>query len=57
MVLRINDVAPDFAAQTTQGQISFHDWLGDSWGGGCSCIPRIYTVLHDRTRRAGWAAG
>ena len=32
MVLRINDVAPDFAAQTTQGQISFHDWLGDSWG-------------------------
>ena len=33
MVLRINDVAPDFAAQTTQGQLSFHDWLGDSWGG------------------------
>jgi len=32
MVLRINDVAPDFAAQTTQGQLSFHDWLGDSWG-------------------------
>ena len=32
MVLRLNDVAPDFAAQTTQGQISFHDWLGDSWG-------------------------
>ena len=32
MVLRINDVALDFAAQTTQGQLSFHDWLGDSWG-------------------------
>ena len=32
MVLRINDIAPDFSAQTTQGQISFHDWLGDSWG-------------------------
>ncbi|MEC7237559.1 MAG: peroxiredoxin, partial [Pseudomonadota bacterium] len=32
MVLRINDVAPDFAAQTTQGPIGFHDWLGDSWG-------------------------
>ena len=32
MVLRINDTAPDFSAQTTQGQISFHDWLGDSWG-------------------------
>ena len=32
MVLRINDIAPDFSAQTTQGQISFHDWLEDSWG-------------------------
>ena len=32
MVLRINDIAPDFSAQTTQGQISFHNWLGDSWG-------------------------
>lgn len=32
MVLRINDVAPDFAAQTTQGPIGFHDWLGNSWG-------------------------
>jgi len=32
MSLRINDVAPDFTAQTTQGEISFHEWLGDSWG-------------------------
>ncbi|WP_257255441.1 MULTISPECIES: peroxiredoxin [unclassified Endozoicomonas] len=31
MTLRINDVAPDFAAQTTQGSIHFHDWIGDSW--------------------------
>ena len=30
MVLRINDIAPDFTAQTTQGEITFHDWLGDS---------------------------
>jgi alkyl hydroperoxide reductase subunit AhpC len=32
MTLRINDVAPDFEAQTTQGPIHFHEWLGDSWG-------------------------
>jgi alkyl hydroperoxide reductase subunit AhpC len=29
--LRINDVAPDFRADTTQGTINFHDWIGDSW--------------------------
>jgi len=32
MSLRINDQAPDFTAQTTEGQINFHEWLGDSWG-------------------------
>ncbi len=32
MALRIGDTAPDFTAETTQGSISFHDWLGDSWG-------------------------
>ena len=31
MALRINSVAPDFVAQTTQGEISFHDWIGDGW--------------------------
>jgi alkyl hydroperoxide reductase subunit AhpC len=31
MSLRINDVAPDFTALTTQGPISFHEWIGDSW--------------------------
>ncbi len=31
MSLRINDVAPDFTAQTTQGTIRFHEWIGDSW--------------------------
>jgi alkyl hydroperoxide reductase subunit AhpC len=31
MSLRINDVAPDFSAETTQGPIQFHEWLGDSW--------------------------
>lgn len=31
MGLRINDIAPDFTADTDQGQITFHDWIGDSW--------------------------
>ncbi len=31
MSLRINDTAPDFTAQTTQGPIDFHKWIGDSW--------------------------
>jgi alkyl hydroperoxide reductase subunit AhpC len=31
MSLRIGSTAPDFAAQTTQGEIRFHDWIGDSW--------------------------
>ena len=31
MSLRINSEAPDFDTQTTQGQINFHDWIGDGW--------------------------
>src|SRR5881392_3655693 len=31
MSLRINDSAPDFAAETTQGNVRFHDWIGDGW--------------------------
>ncbi len=32
MALTIGETAPDFEAETTEGRISFHDWLGDSWG-------------------------
>ena len=32
MVLRLGDKAPNFSAETTHGEINFHDWLGDSWG-------------------------
>jgi len=32
MALRLGDVAPDFNAETTEGPISFHQWLGNSWG-------------------------
>jgi thioredoxin-dependent peroxiredoxin len=31
MSIKLGDTAPDFEADTTQGQISFHDWIGDSW--------------------------
>jgi thioredoxin-dependent peroxiredoxin len=32
MSLRLGDIAPDFTAETTEGTIKFHDWLGNSWG-------------------------
>ena len=31
MALRLGDVAPDFEAETTEGRIRFHDWIGESW--------------------------
>src|SRR5262245_40384055 len=31
MTLQINDTAPDFEAETTEGKIRFHDWIGDKW--------------------------
>ena len=30
--IRLGDEAPNFTAQTTEGEINFHEWLGDSWG-------------------------
>lgn len=32
MTLRLGDIAPDFEAETTEGKIKFHEWLGSSWG-------------------------
>ena len=32
MTLKINSIAPDFKAESQEGDISFHEWLGDSWG-------------------------
>jgi alkyl hydroperoxide reductase subunit AhpC len=32
MAIRLGDVAPDFEAQTTEGTLRFHEWLGNSWG-------------------------
>ncbi len=31
MTIRIGDIAPDFTAQSTEGEIRFHDWIGDKW--------------------------
>ena len=31
MAIRLGDTAPDFTAQTTEGKINFHDWIGDKW--------------------------
>lgn len=44
MALRLGDIAPDFSAETSEGTISFHEWIGDSW-----CVffshPRDYTPV------------
>lgn len=44
MSLRLGDLAPDFTAETSQGVIHFHEWLGDSWGVFFS-HPRDYTPV------------
>jgi alkyl hydroperoxide reductase subunit AhpC len=44
MTLSLGDTAPDFTAETTQGTISFHDWIGDSWAVLFS-HPRAFTPV------------
>jgi alkyl hydroperoxide reductase subunit AhpC len=48
MGLRLGDDAPNFTAETTEGTINFHEWLGGGWGILFSHPEGLYPRLYDR---------
>ena len=53
MAIRIGDTAPDFEADTTQGRIRFHEWLGDSW----DVRANFYNPTSHGIHRVGFRSG
>ena len=53
MALRLGDEAPNFTAETTQGTVNFHEWLGDGWGILFSHPKDFTPCLHHRTGSHG----
>ena len=55
-MLRINDQAPNFTAETSQGPINFHEWIGNGWAVFVLTSQGFYAGVHHRTGLHGRAA-
>jgi len=53
MSVRIGDEAPDFTAETTEGKIRFHEWIGDKWAVLFLASEGLHARLHHRARLHG----
>ena len=55
MGLQLGETAPDFVAETTEGTIRFHEWIGDSWAVLFSHPKGLHPDMHHRARLGGEA--